>query len=403
MRGGRRAPIPRLPDETWAAFPCIVAGVILPPRLWRIRRWAGLGLVASLVAVTSACTMTMGTSAPRMPGPEDRKVLVTVQDLAALVGEPRVFTAPKRFALERMEGGGRRVGYEYAPASGEVYMLCEAVSLPAGVSAEDYYNQTLGGFRFGVERNGSVSRAVAHRIDWGTDSRFLLLERGGRPYGNAFFAWRDNTAWQLVVTGVYFDEAWLFERLVERPLHNMLRWDPAGDGRAVVAVPGGVPEMGYFFYDVPGDEGTAKALVLAPVMEELGRGLPDSAVVGTWPPGANAGEQLSAEGFRPNPSFTGLLQAVLGRTVYDLEPLRQAALTASDGELLIVDLRSRARYGQAIEADVLGTVRVFRGEIVSGSYKANYNYSVLTADGLSVLPASVDRKLKQTVWELAWQ
>lgn len=111
---------------------------------------------------------------------------------------------------------------------------------------------------------------------------------------------------------------------------------------------------------------------------------PDRTPVGTSPTDA-----ISATTFRPSTEFLALLHATLREYAHE-DPSVQAAAaaaatgsTAGDGGYMhIGDERDPPAWGRIpAPEDIMGSVRVQRGEVVKGSYEPCDAYRVVTGSG----------------------
>ena len=106
------------------------------------------------------------------------------------------------------------------------------------------------------------------------------------------------------------------------------------------------------------------------------KGVPREAILGEL---AGNGEQISPEGFRPNPVFIRFLHWVIASHATQCPELMEEAKKQRDGFVYIIDQRTKAPGGQVPQEDIIGAFEVKGGALET--YRASPNYQLLTDQG----------------------
>ena len=130
----------------------------------------------------------------------------------------------------------------------------------------------------------------------------------------------------------------------------------------------------------PADGSTVTFVTPRPPSEASASGLRPEAVMGRL---KGAQEQLTAENFEENPIFLEFVHWVIGKHCQNWPGLQEEATRQQDGFVYIIDARCGRPDGDPPQEDILGVVKIEKGEIVG--FQGSPNYRMLTERGFMQL------------------
>ena len=129
---------------------------------------------------------------------------------------------------------------------------------------------------------------------------------------------------------------------------------------------------------------------------QLQGGLLRECVLGELDPTNN---DLSAEDFKPNEVFVRFVGWVLSKHLREIPALMAEVVRQGNGQVHVVDQRTRQSDGSVPPRDILGSVEVEDGKPVR--YTLSPNYELFTEDGLPQLDEYLMRFLYEELAALA--
>ena len=142
------------------------------------------------------------------------------------------------------------------------------------------------------------------------------------------------------------------------------------------------PEGHVYIFQVQSPEDGSTITYVSPRSPEEGvaRGLRSEEVMGRL---ADADGELTAENFEANPEFLPFVNWVIGKHCRDWPGLRAEAERQQEGWVYIVDARTPDPKGEVPPEDVIGAVRIEKGELVE--YRGSPDYRMFTQNGFMQL------------------
>jgi hypothetical protein len=143
--------------------------------------------------------------------PADRDVLFTVDTLAAFADVAMDPGLAKARRVRHLDGS-REVTYEYESpdGAGDPLYLSSSVNIERSLSdARTVYLGATIGLKLGLALEGDTSLRQVVRpglLQWGDESRAVLLVKGDKPVGNVFAGRKGRKVFLVVLVGVFFDE-----------------------------------------------------------------------------------------------------------------------------------------------------------------------------------------------------
>ncbi len=216
------APVIEYPDGSCgrkSRSTCLVLSVVLLSIVCLVLCVVGSGALYLLTAVTEEVT------------PADRRLVVTIHDLAEYVEDyvpdPEHETITKQRNLDR----SFEIEYEYdAPDDEDVpYLMCSLSVEPTLQDARASYLAMWGGVKLGIHFGADEVEIVERNnvFQWGDHSHFGTLEIENVPYGNVFVARKGKLIFVLLISGVYFEDRDTFSDFLAPVLSELDRYRPA--------------------------------------------------------------------------------------------------------------------------------------------------------------------------------
>jgi predicted Zn finger-like uncharacterized protein len=149
----------------------------------------------------------------------DRDLPITAERLQDFLPTLRVDPSLGKLRKVRHLDGSRELEYEYEPPEGAASVLYVTHSIGVEGSAEDA-RYAYGGLRIGTNIGVNLEDKVrqVERNDlwrWGDESRCVVLYNGNAKVGNIFMARKGKRYFQLVISGIYFDDAESIRQLLQ--------------------------------------------------------------------------------------------------------------------------------------------------------------------------------------------
>lgn len=133
-----------------------------------------------------------------------------------------------------------------------------------------------------------------------------------------------------------------------------------------------------FIYDVtsPKDGKPVRFVSMLPPDVATEIGLPGESVIGTL---QGEGEHVRPEDFEVNPAFLPFLHWVIGKHGNECPGIVEACKRQQDGFVYVLDARTPDPLGKVPPEDIIGAVKVEKGQPIS--YEGHSAYQPLTATG----------------------
>ena len=162
--------------------------------------------------LAGCCLLLMACIRREVPT-ADRGLAVRVQQLEPFDVElPKNFAAYETFVREQWIDGSYSIEYTFEPPEGQglpfLYSYAEIERTHAEACSD--YNTSNLGFKIG----GVTARERNEVFKYGDKSRFALLVDEGEPYGNLFNMCDGKTAFFVLVSGIYFEDAESWQQIV---------------------------------------------------------------------------------------------------------------------------------------------------------------------------------------------
>jgi hypothetical protein len=134
------------------------------------------------------------------------------------------------FDKSRYFDGSREITYEYeTPVSETDHALYLNVTVNLerrGADAVVSYGALKTAMKLGLKANGIEAEERTNFYTYGDASEFYVLENDGEPIGNLFAVRQGNRVYMLVLSGMYFDEAEVWKKVIEKKLQKFSAYDP---------------------------------------------------------------------------------------------------------------------------------------------------------------------------------
>lgn len=196
-------------------------------------KWWIIGLLAcvlpaaALVGLGAFAVVTAKNSPQTPPSEEDRGLVVTAEEIAALVPDLEVDRKHEKFRRSRDFFGSVEFTYEYEPPEGGLYINCTASIERAASDAVTSLGAARLGFRGYL---GAATEVKEERRDelfkWGDNSEFSILTKNGKAFGNFFAARKGNKVFMLMLAGVYVEDADILRDLLTPRLEALEKYAP---------------------------------------------------------------------------------------------------------------------------------------------------------------------------------
>ena len=168
------------------------------------------------------------------PGPEDWRVIVTVDDLAVwLEANQIVLDAEVEKLAKRKIAWSYELSYEFSgveavadPNPLRVILHSEVSVHPNAPSALHNANTYWVGLKAGLWRRGASLERVEPILDWGDGIDCFTIHKDERQIGNLFIGHSGRIATYVILSGLYASDPAAFERLLEPKLRALEHYDP---------------------------------------------------------------------------------------------------------------------------------------------------------------------------------
>jgi hypothetical protein len=152
-----------------------------------------------------------------------------------------------------------------------------------------------------------------------------------------------------------------------------------------------------FVYEVDVEAGRQRVVTLVEPDLIFEAGLCPEAILGVLDPRTENDGVITPENFQQNRVFVEYLRTLIGEHICDVADVRREAERQGDGNVYILDGRTRTPHGAVPPVDVLGAVAASSRNVVPGSYRHNPNHRLLTTDGFFVLPRELETVLQNDI------
>ncbi|MDP7180410.1 MAG: hypothetical protein QF824_04025 [Candidatus Woesearchaeota archaeon] len=110
--------------------------------------------------------------------------------------------------------------------------------------------------------------------------------------------------------------------------------------------------------------------------------------------------KVSHENFVANKEFKDFMHSIISKEIFNSPTLKEQAKKQKEGQVYIIDARTKDPKGNVPPYDIVGVVKVEGGKLVSGSYQQNNNHALVSPEGIFQLPESLEKKLVEEVNKL---
>ena len=184
------------------------------------------GMAAALAALLLACLAGCGTEEPLSEA--DKSLFLRPADLVRYGFEYDDPASYEKFSKSRQIDGAYQLKYEFQPGKSER----SRVFIYASVSVAN--NESDAALNEGAEAVGMIIGLKASGVEerelrmkpGGDQSRLRLLFKGDKPLGNIFTARDGRKTYFIVMTGLYFDDAEDWKKLVAPKLEQLAGYSP---------------------------------------------------------------------------------------------------------------------------------------------------------------------------------
>ena len=183
------------------------------------------GLFALLVVCgLAACGSEEPVSA------EDKEILLRAVEFARFGFRYDNVEALETFSKVRSFDGTYQLTYQFGAPEGETgrpLYIFVSVSIERRASdAMIAQKAEKLGLLIGFQSEGAEEREVPGTFPYGDDARLSLIVKGENPIGNIFTMRDGAKTYLLVVTGVYFDDPALFNRIIGPKAQRFAAYSP---------------------------------------------------------------------------------------------------------------------------------------------------------------------------------
>lgn len=130
-------------------------------------------------------------------------------------------------------------------------------------------------------------------------------------------------------------------------------------------------------------------------------GLQPEAIVGVLVRPLVNGEQINPDNFARNRVFVDFMHSVIARRGPERPGFIAEAKRQGEGWLYVVDQRTPTPQGSVPPEDIVGVFEIRNGQVVVGSYRANPNHVILSANGFFFLGSELQPCLIEELVSLA--
>jgi hypothetical protein len=159
----------------------------------------------------------------------DKNLFLRAADLASYGYQYKNADSYETFSKTRQFDGSYQLTYEFQTPDGERRPLFIYATVSVARNASDAAlaeGAEKIGMLIGLRANGVEEREV--RLPPADErSRLRVLVKGGKPIGNVFTARDGRKTYMLVLSGVYFEDAEDWNKLVEPKLQQLAGYSPA--------------------------------------------------------------------------------------------------------------------------------------------------------------------------------
>lgn len=191
--------------------------------------WVGLpiGILGSLILLG---VLYVATGSEHPVSAADRAVLVT----AALLGENADWLEPVpnrevTTKIRYLDGSWElSCEYEHPEEEDYVYLLCTVRKERSRRAAATQYSTAGTAIELGLKVEDLELRD-RDDLTWGRKSRSVLLVEEGEPAGHWFRCMENEKIFELLLSGMYFEDGEDFAAFLKPVLENLYDWEPDPD------------------------------------------------------------------------------------------------------------------------------------------------------------------------------
>jgi len=184
------------------------------------------GMGAALAALLLACLAGCGTEEPLSD--VDKSLFLRPADLVRYGFQYDDPGSYEKFSKSRQIDGAYQLKYEFKPDKSEQRRVFIYASISVAQNESDAAlneNAEAVGMIIGLKASGVEEREL--RMKSGNDQgKLRLLVKGDKPLGNIFTARDGRKTYFLVMTGLYFDDAEDWKKLVAPKLEHFAGYSP---------------------------------------------------------------------------------------------------------------------------------------------------------------------------------
>lgn len=157
--------------------------------------------------------------------PADQKVLLKVEDIEEFLREGSFDVSKGVISKDRIENNQIRLSYEYR--YGGVYLMSTVVVAPDSGTARQYFFKSIDDMKFGYALTRNVSFENDNKFfRYGNQSQFFVIKQKGKTVGNALVILSGEKTFNMIVTGLNFDDPDIFSDIIMPKLASLRRYEP---------------------------------------------------------------------------------------------------------------------------------------------------------------------------------
>lgn len=190
-----------------------------------------LSVAVAIVFVAFAAACQRG-----MPVEEaDKELMLRAADLVpfgyGLTDSQRFET----FGKTRYFDGSWDITYEYETPESEtehsMYLSVTVNLKRRDADALISYGALKAAMKYSLKANGVEATEKANFYTYGDDSEFYVLEMDGNPIGNLFAVRHGSRVYLLMFSGMHFDDAEVWKKVMHEKLERFSTYDPRGGAK----------------------------------------------------------------------------------------------------------------------------------------------------------------------------
>ena len=174
----------------------------------------GVAVAGGVIAFGGLVALYMYGADDQVVTAADREVVLTMAEVAAFVSDFEPQPAFESIEKVRFFDGSFEIDYTYEdPQEVEPYLNSAATVERSSSDAALSYSGIKSGYRIGLSAAGSDLVPRDDLFGWGDKSELWIIENEGAPVGNIFIGRKGGLVFNVMLSGVYFDDEAIAELL----------------------------------------------------------------------------------------------------------------------------------------------------------------------------------------------